>query len=103
MGIYFLNYQTSTLQMKFLALIAAVAAQVEDGGDCSTGDACAEGSCCGTASLDEDTLTICNVADSDTYSDDTGDWAFACNEDAGGEEEKASGLVLSAIAIMGAV
>ena len=97
--------------MKFLALatLALVRAEeepVEDGTDCSTeSTVCLEGSCCGTASLaGEGSLTICNVADSDSWSNDENDYSFACNpEPEAAEEERASTLALTGVTLMGLI
>ena len=91
--------------MKFLALIAIVAAQdeeeaaaepLESGADCSAeGAMCGEGLCCGTATAaaepeeqggdDEeaagDGIVVCNDETADTFANDDGDFAFACNVD----------------------
>ena len=87
--------------MKFLVLaLAVVAAQdEEEAAGCGDGDACAEGECCGTTAPEEgDGVVMCGAADAATVVDvDTEeDVAFACNEEAAAEEERAFGLATTA-------
>ena len=106
--------------MKFiLALLAVVAAQddeeggdeieaLEQGADCSGEDAvCGDGLCCGAATAAEEGgdeeqggddegdagLMVCNDETADTFSNDDGDFAFAC------EVEGASKLAMGAALI----
>merc|ERR1712167_50678 len=100
---------TQLTQMKFLVLaLAVVAAQdEEEAAPAGCGDSeepCGEGECCGaTAPEDGDPVTQCGASDAATVTNDDGDdVAFACAEEAGGEEEaKASGLTLAAVAMSG--
>ena len=92
--------------MKFLVIATlAIVSALEDGETCDaepTG--CAEGSCCGTATMDQmDTITVCSDSTSTNFSNGDGDWEFKCNTAVAAEgatEEGSASLALSAVALL---
>ena len=92
--------------MKFLLLALAVVRAEEEEGEgedapATCDPACGDGECCGTIDGAEGPLKVCNLADSDVYQDDNEEeFPFSCDPEPEGEEEKASGLMLTGATLL---